>query len=69
MVAALIIRMFLFEPIRVDGESMTNTLQDGEVVLVTKPAYLRGEFNRGDMIICRYPNRNTQSQPERRRLL
>lgn len=58
---ALVIRMFLFEPIRVDGESMMNTLVDGEVVLVTKPAYLKGDINRGDVIICRYPDRNTQS--------
>ena len=61
VVIAVVIRMFLFEPIRVDGESMMNTLVDGEVVLVTKPAYLRGEINRGDVIICRYPERNTQS--------
>ena len=58
---ALLIRAFLFEPIRVDGESMTNTLQDGEVVLVTKPGYLRGNYQRGDILICRYPNRNTAS--------
>ena len=61
VVIAMVIRMFLFEPIRVDGESMTNTLQDGEVVLVTKPGYLRGNINRGDIVICRYPNRNKQS--------
>ena len=59
---ALLIRMFLFEPIRVDGESMRDTLQDGEIVYVSKPAYLRGEFHRGDVIICRYPNRNTESK-------
>lgn len=57
---ALLIRMFLFEPIRVDGQSMCNTLQDGEVVLVTKPGYLMGNINRGDVIICRYPNRNKE---------
>ncbi len=61
VVIALAIRAFLGEPIRVDGESMMNTLQNGEIVLVTKPAYLRGEINRGDIVICRYPNRNTQS--------
>lgn len=60
-VAACLIRTLLFEPIRVDGESMTNTLQDGEIVLVTKPAYLRGDIQRGDIVICRYPNRNTQT--------
>ena len=61
LVIALLVRMFLFEPIRVDGESMRDTLQDGDIVFVSKPAYLRGEFKRGDVIICRYPNRNTES--------
>jgi len=54
---ALAIRTFLFVPIRVDGESMQNTLRDGEVVLATKPEYLRGNFTRGDVVICHYPDR------------
>ena len=58
---ALLIRVFLFEPIRVDGQSMMNTLQDGELVLVTKPEYLLGNINRGDVVICRYPNRSAQN--------
>ena len=58
--AALLIRAFLFEPIRVDGKSMMNTLQDGDVVLVTKPAVLTGDLHRGDIVICRFPDRNTQ---------
>lgn len=62
VVVALLIRAFLFEPIRVDGESMRNTLQDGEIVLVTKPEYLRGNIQRGDVVICRYPNRNSSDK-------
>ncbi|MBQ7455767.1 MAG: signal peptidase I, partial [Clostridia bacterium] len=50
VIIALLIRMFLFEFIRVQGESMRDTLQDREVVLVTKPACLRGDFERGDII-------------------
>ena len=45
--AALLIRTFLFEPIRVDRESMCDTLQDGEIMLVTKPEYLFGDPQRG----------------------
>ena len=37
---ALPVRAFIFEPIRVDGASMCDTLQDGEVMIVTKPEYL-----------------------------
>ena len=58
--AALLIRALLFEPIRVDGRSMMNTLQDGDVGLVTKPAVLKGDLRRGDIVICRFPDRNTQ---------
>ena len=54
---ALPVRAFVFEPIRVDGESMCDTLQDGEVMIATKPEYLVGDPQRGDVIICRYPER------------
>ena len=55
--AALLIRTFLFEPIRVDGQSMADTLQNGEVMLVTKPEYLFGDPQFGDVVICKYPGR------------
>lgn len=58
VIAALVIRTFLFEPIRVDGESMCDTLQDGEVMIVTKPEYLLGDPQFGDVIICKYPGRS-----------
>ena len=37
--AALVIRSFLFEPIRVDGASMNDTLANGEVMFVSKLDY------------------------------
>ena len=61
LVIVTVIRTFFFEPIRVDGESMRNTLQDGDIVLVTKPEYWSGNYERGDVIICRYPNRNKEA--------
>ncbi len=39
LAAALVIRSVIFEPVRVDGESMLNTLKDGEVMLVSKYDY------------------------------
>ena len=57
VVAALLIRTFLFEPIRVDGHSMCDPLQDGEIMLVTKPEYLFGDPQYGDVVICKYPGR------------
>lgn len=54
---ALLIRAFIAEPIRVDGTSMTNTLQNGEIVLVSKLDYRFGSMQRNDVVICRYPGR------------
>ena len=39
VVLALGIRSFLFEPVRVDGDSMNDTLLDREVMLTSKTAY------------------------------
>ena len=36
---ALVIRSFIFEPVRVDGHSMDDTLADGEIMFVTKFDY------------------------------
>lgn len=58
--AAFLIRTFLFEPIRVDGDSMSDTLHDQELVFVTKPEYYLGEPSRQDVIICKYPGRKNQ---------
>ena len=56
---ATLVRTFIAEPVRVDGNSMANTLQDGEIVLVSKMAYGKGTkgMERGDIVICQYPNR------------
>ena len=39
VVAALVIRSFIFEPVRVDGASMNDTLQDGDIMFVSKWNY------------------------------
>ena len=62
LVAAVVIVMlldaFVAQIIRVDGTSMEKTLHDGEVVLVSK---LGGAYQRGDIVICRFPNRTDGS--------
>lgn len=54
---ALVIRTFIFEPVKVDGKSMNETLQNGEVMFVTKPEYIFGNPERFDIVICHYPDR------------
>ena len=62
VVIASMVRLFIFEPVRVDGGSMNTTLKDGEVMLVTKPEILLGRMQRGDVIICRFPDRNSTAR-------
>lgn len=63
---AFVIRAFIFEPVKVDGHSMCETLQDGEIMLVTKYQYTElfgtpifGEPKRDDVVICHYPGRGS----------
>lgn len=53
---AFVVRTFIFEPVRVDGSSMLNTLTDGEYMIATKFDYLLGDPERFDIVICDYPN-------------
>lgn len=59
VVIGLLIRSFVFIPVMVKGESMQNTLMNREIVMATKPEYLRGDYTRGDIVICHYPNRGS----------
>lgn len=57
LVIVVVIRSFIFEPIRVKGGSMTNTLQDGEILFCSKLNYLFEDIERDDIVICNYPGR------------
>ena len=53
---AFVVRTFIFEPVRVDGSSMLNTLTDSEFMIATKFDYLFSDPERFDIVICNYPN-------------
>jgi signal peptidase I len=55
IIAVFALRMFIFEPIRVDGQSMEDTLLDRENMLVEKVSYWFSEPKRGDIVICYFP--------------
>lgn len=55
--AALLLRHFGVELVRVKGNSMLDTLHSGQVLLVTRPDYRLGRPQRYDVVICHYPNR------------
>lgn len=58
LIAVFLIRSFLFTVIRVDGESMLETLQNGERLIATILDVKLGGVQRGDVVICHYPNRS-----------
>ena len=53
---AFVVRTFIFEPVRVDGSSMLNTLTDSDFMIATKFDYLFSDPERFDIVICDYPN-------------
>lgn len=58
LLIALVVRNFIFEPVRVAGNSMAETLHNGEIMIATKFDYLLGDPSRFDIIICKYPKRS-----------
>ena len=57
LLVVFIIRTFLFQIIRVDGDSMNTTLLNGERLFVTVTDVLLDGADRGDVVICQYPGR------------
>ena len=57
MLAALFVAALIAQPVRVDGSSMMHSLNDKEMMLVTKYDYLPGGPRRFDVVVCRYPDR------------
>ena len=50
------IHTVMFDPVRVDGRSMLDTLTDGEVMMVDRMAYAFRTPERGDIVLCYYPD-------------
>ena len=53
---ALAIRLFIFEPIRVDGPSMESTLFNNEKMFVDKVSYWFQQPRHGEIVIVYYPD-------------
>lgn len=56
VIIALGLRFFVFEFIRVDGPSMQPTLYTDEYVFMEKVTYWFRHPERGDIVICSFPN-------------
>lgn len=51
LTAALLVRAFVLQQFEVDGQSMINTLHDGDRVLVNKLSYRLHDPRRGDVVV------------------
>ena len=52
ILAVVCIRLFIFDPVRVDGPSMDNTLKDGYILILNKIGYKKSEINRYDIVVA-----------------
>lgn len=52
IVIVVLIRIFVFDPVRVDGPSMDNTLKDGQVLILNKIGYKKTEIKRYDIVVA-----------------
>ena len=54
----LVMHLFVFHVVRVEGTSMAATLNGGDLALVTRFDYRLGQPRRGDVVECRFPGRD-----------
>lgn len=57
VIIALFLKFFVFDLIKVDGESMLPTLHHKEYVFMQRVSYYFKDPERGDIVVCRYPER------------
>lgn len=62
VVFALAARGVLIEPVRVEGNSMQDTLQSNDYMFVEKLSYALSLPQRGDIVICYYPDAYYEQQ-------
>ena len=52
----ILVRLFVAEPFRVSGGSMSPTFRDGDCVLAEQVSVYAKHISRGDIVIVEYPN-------------
>ena len=61
VVLAVIVILFLYQPVKVEGTSMMPSLEDQERIFVNKFVYRLEPIQRGDIIVFRYPRDPSKS--------
>ena len=53
----VIIRVFIFDPVRVDGPSMDTTLANGQILILDKMSYRKKDIKRFDIVVIKLDNK------------
>ena len=53
IIAVILIRIFIFDPVRVDGPSMNNTLLNGQILIINKFTYRKNDIKRYDIVVIK----------------
>lgn len=51
IIIVITIRVFIFDPVRVDGPSMDTTLTNGEIIILNKIEYRKTDIKRYDIVV------------------
>jgi signal peptidase I len=62
---SVIIILFLYQPVRVEGTSMLPMLEDQDRLFINKFAYRFGDIQRQDVVVFLYPGDHTKSYIKR----
>jgi len=67
VVLAVVLIVFIYQPVKVEGTSMMPGLTDQERIFINKYTYKlgAGSINRGDLVVFHYPNDPSQSYIKR----
>lgn len=67
VVIAIVVILFLYQPVKVEGTSMMPALQDQERIFINKFVYRMGvgDIHRGDTVVFWYPNDVSKSYIKR----
>lgn len=57
IVAVFVIRIFIFDPVKVDGPSMDDTLTNGDIVIINKIGYKKSDIKRYDIVVAEYDHK------------
>jgi signal peptidase I len=65
VLASMVIILFLYRPVRVEGTSMLPVLEDEDRLFINEFAYRLGEIHRGDVVVFYYPHDVSKSYIKR----